>query len=132
MAEIFAAVDEGTPVEVADAALLPLGLPMPPNVLLQLVGPAVALHVLENLYAAFGDRFPISPNLRALVASGRPGIYDWTPDGEPYVSDETAKLFTVGNQPSTAGAGTGEGPERPDGGDRSDAGRRSGRRADGC
>ena len=102
MAEIFAAVDEGTPVEVADAALRPLGLPMPPTVLLQLVGPAVALHVLENLHAAFGDRFPVSPNLRALVASGRPGIYDWTPDGEPYVSDETAKLFTVGNQPSTA------------------------------
>jgi 3-hydroxyacyl-CoA dehydrogenase/enoyl-CoA hydratase/carnithine racemase len=101
MAEIIAAVDEGTPVEVADAALRPLGLPMPPNVLLQLVGPAVALHVLENLHAAFGDRFPVSPNLRALVASGRPGIYDWTPDGEPYISDETAKLFTVGNQPST-------------------------------
>ena len=102
MAEIFAAVDEGTPVEVADAALRPLGLPMPPYVLLQLVGPAVALHVLENLHAAFGDRFPVSPNLRALVASGRPGIYDWTPDGEPYVSDETAKLFSVGNRPSTA------------------------------
>jgi len=102
MAEILAAVDEGTPVEVADAALRPLGLPMPPTVLLQLVGPAVALHVLENLHAAFGDRFPVSPNLRALVASGRPGIYDWTPDGEPYISDETAKLFTVGNQPSTA------------------------------
>jgi 3-hydroxyacyl-CoA dehydrogenase/enoyl-CoA hydratase/carnithine racemase len=101
MAEIFAAVDEGTPAEVADAALQPLGLPMPPSLLLQLVGPAVALHVLENLHAAFGDRFPISPNLTALVASGRPGIYDWTPDGEPYVSDETAKLFQVGNRPST-------------------------------
>jgi 3-hydroxyacyl-CoA dehydrogenase/enoyl-CoA hydratase/carnithine racemase len=102
MAETFAAVDEGTPLEVADAALRPLGLPMAPNVLLQLVGPAVALHVLENLHAAFRDRFPVSPNLRALVASGRPGIYDWTPDGEPYVSDETAKLFQVGNQPSSA------------------------------
>jgi 3-hydroxyacyl-CoA dehydrogenase/enoyl-CoA hydratase/carnithine racemase len=101
MAEIFDAVDEGTPVQVADAALRPLGLPMPPSLLLQLVGPAVALHVLENLHAAFGDRFPVSPNLTALVASGRPGIYDWTPDGEPYVSDETAKLFQVGNQPST-------------------------------
>jgi 3-hydroxyacyl-CoA dehydrogenase len=101
MAEIFAAVDEGTPVEVADAALQPLGLPMPPSLLLQLVGPAVALHVLENLHAAFGDRFPVSPNLTALVASERPGIYDWTPDGEPYVSDETAKLLQVGNQPST-------------------------------
>jgi 3-hydroxyacyl-CoA dehydrogenase/enoyl-CoA hydratase/carnithine racemase len=102
MAEIFATVDEGTPVEVADAALRPLGLPMSPYVLLQLVGPAVALHVVENLHAAFGYRFPVSPNLRALVASERPGIYDWTPEGEPYVSDETAKLFTVGNQPRTA------------------------------
>ena len=102
LAEIFAAVDEGTPVEVADAALRPLGFPMSPYVLLQLVGPAVTLHVLENLHDAFGDRFPVSPNLRALVASERPGIYDWTPDGEPYVSEETAKLFKVGNQPSTA------------------------------
>ena len=102
LAEIFAAVDEGTPVEVADAALRPLGFPMSPYALLQLVGPAVTLHVLENLHSAFGDRFPVSANLRALVASERPGIYDWTPDGEPYVSEETAKLFKVGNQPSTA------------------------------
>jgi 3-hydroxyacyl-CoA dehydrogenase/enoyl-CoA hydratase/carnithine racemase len=102
MAEIFAAVDEGTPVEVADAALRPLGLPMPPYVLLQLVGPAVALHVLENLHAAFGDRFRVSPNLQALVAAGRSGIYDWTPDGEPYVSEETAKLLSVADRPSTA------------------------------
>jgi 3-hydroxyacyl-CoA dehydrogenase/enoyl-CoA hydratase/carnithine racemase len=102
MAEIFATVDEGTPVAVADAALRPLGLPMPPYVLLQLVGPEVTLHVVENLHAAFGDRFPVSANLRALVASGRPGIYDWTADGEPYVSDETAALFEIGDQPSTA------------------------------
>jgi 3-hydroxyacyl-CoA dehydrogenase/enoyl-CoA hydratase/carnithine racemase len=103
MAEIFAAVDEGTPVEVADTALRGLGLPMSPYVLLQLVGPAVALHVLENLHAAFGERFTVSPTLQALVAAGRPGIYDWTADGKPYVSDETARLLTVGSQPSTAG-----------------------------
>ena len=102
MAEIFATVDEGTPVAVADAALRPLGLPMAPYVLLQLVGPAVTLHVVENLHAAFGDRFPVSANLRALVASGRSGVYDWTADGEPYVSDETAALFEIGDQPSTA------------------------------
>ena len=102
MAEIFAAVDEGTPVEVADTALRPLGFPMSPYVLLQLVGPAVALHVVENLHAAFGDRFPVSRNLQALVAAGKPGIYDWTSDGEPYVSEETAKLLVVGDRPSTA------------------------------
>jgi 3-hydroxyacyl-CoA dehydrogenase/enoyl-CoA hydratase/carnithine racemase len=102
MAEIFAAVDEGTPIEVADAALRPLGLPMSPYVLLQLVGPAVALHVLDNLHAAFGDRFPVSANLRAVVAAQRPGIYEWTPEGTPYVSHETAQLLAVGDQPSTA------------------------------
>src|SRR4029450_2436090 len=80
----------------------PPGLPMPPSLLLQLVGPAVALHVVENLHAAFGDRFPVSPNLRTLVASGRPGIYDWPPHRDPYVSHETAEMFTVGDRPSTA------------------------------
>jgi 3-hydroxyacyl-CoA dehydrogenase/enoyl-CoA hydratase/carnithine racemase len=102
LAEIFAAVDEGTPVAVADAALRPLGLPMSPYVLLQLVGPAVALHVLESLHAAFGDRFTVSRNLRAMVAAERLGIYEWTPEGKPYVSEETAQLLSVGNQPSTA------------------------------
>jgi 3-hydroxyacyl-CoA dehydrogenase/enoyl-CoA hydratase/carnithine racemase len=102
MAEIFAAIDEGTPVETADVALRPLGLPMQPSMLLQLVGPAVALHVLENLHAAFGDRFPVSGNLQALVATGRPGISDWTPDGKPYVSDDTARLLVVGDRRSTA------------------------------
>jgi 3-hydroxyacyl-CoA dehydrogenase/enoyl-CoA hydratase/carnithine racemase len=101
MAEIFAAVDEGTPVAVADAALRPLGLPMTPYVLLQLVGPEVAMHVVESLHAAFGERFPVSRNLQALVAAKKRGVYDWTPEGEPYVSDETAQLFVVGNQPNT-------------------------------
>jgi 3-hydroxyacyl-CoA dehydrogenase/enoyl-CoA hydratase/carnithine racemase len=102
MVEIFTAVDEGTPVPVADEALRPLGLPMSPGVLLQLVGPAVALHVVESLHAAFGDRFPVSRNLQALVDAHRPGIYDWTPEGKPYVSNETAQLLVVGDQPSTA------------------------------
>ncbi|WP_375433479.1 3-hydroxyacyl-CoA dehydrogenase NAD-binding domain-containing protein [uncultured Friedmanniella sp.] len=99
---LFAAVDEGTPVTVADEALRPLGLPMSPMVLLQLVGPAIALHVGESLHVAFGERFPVSPNLQALVAAQLPGIYEWNADGEPYVSDETAALFTVGDTPSTA------------------------------
>ena len=102
MVEIFAAVDEGTPVPVADAALRPLGLPMSPGVLLQLVGPAVALHVVESLHAAFGDRFPVSRNLQALVDAQRPGIYDWTPQGKPYVSNETVQLLVVDDRPSTA------------------------------
>ena len=73
MGEVTAAVDEGTPVAVADGATRPLGLPMSPFVLLQLVGPAVALHVAESLHEEFGDRFPVSANLQALVAARRAG-----------------------------------------------------------
>jgi 3-hydroxyacyl-CoA dehydrogenase/enoyl-CoA hydratase/carnithine racemase len=101
MGEITRAVDAGTPVPDADAAMRPLGLPMSPFQLLQLVGPPIALHVAESLHEAFGDRFWVSPNLRRLVDAGRPGIYDWTPDGETYVSDETKALLIVGDQPST-------------------------------
>jgi 3-hydroxyacyl-CoA dehydrogenase len=101
-AVITKAVDDGTPIEVADAALRPLGLPMPPFALLQLVGPAVALHVTETLHAAFGDRYPVSQNLKALVAAKKPGVYDLTPEGKPYVSEETRSLLTGGDNPSTA------------------------------
>ena len=39
---------------------------------------------------------------RGLVGAGRPGLYDFRPDGTPYVSDETAALLTVGSTPSSA------------------------------
>ncbi len=102
MGEVMACVDEGTPVEVADAALAPLGLPMPTFVLLQLVGPAVALHVAETLHSGLGERFVVSPNLQAIVAAGRPGIYDWDADGKPYVSEQTRELLNVGDSASSA------------------------------
>jgi 3-hydroxyacyl-CoA dehydrogenase len=38
-------------------------MPMAPSVLLQLVGPRVANHVLETMHAAYPDRFPLSPTL---------------------------------------------------------------------
>lgn len=102
MGEVIAAIDEGTPIEVADQALQPLGLPMTPMVLTQLVGPAIALHVAETLNAKLGDRFAVSQNLQALVASKRPGVYDWNSEGKPYVPDEVNAMFTVGDKPSTA------------------------------
>jgi 3-hydroxyacyl-CoA dehydrogenase/enoyl-CoA hydratase/carnithine racemase len=102
MSEVLRAVDDGTPVEVADRALRPLGLPMTPLALLQLVGPAVALHVNETLHHAFGDRFAVSATLQALVAHQRPGIYDWSAEGKPHVSDDTRALLPAGTAPSTA------------------------------
>lgn len=63
MRVVLDAIEHGTPVEEADAAILRLGLPMAPSVLLQMVGPRVANHVLETLHAAYPDRFPLSPTL---------------------------------------------------------------------
>ncbi len=102
MSVIIDAFDAGTPAAVSDRALRPLGLPMPPSVLLQLVGPAIVLHATETLHQAFPDRFVVSANLRAAVEAKRPGLFDWTADGEPYVSEETAALYTIGDDPRTA------------------------------
>jgi 3-hydroxyacyl-CoA dehydrogenase/enoyl-CoA hydratase/carnithine racemase len=98
---ITTAVDQGTPVDVADRATEPLGLPMPPFTLLQLVGPAVALHVAETLHDAFPDRFPVSENLRRLVAAGKPGVWSWGMDG-PFVPDDVKELLEQGNEPRSA------------------------------
>ncbi len=67
LGEIVRAVENGTPVEVADRALRPLGLPMGPFALFDLVGPAVGLHVLNSLRADLGDRFAQSPGLERIV-----------------------------------------------------------------
>ncbi|MFC3982341.1 3-hydroxyacyl-CoA dehydrogenase NAD-binding domain-containing protein [Streptosporangium jomthongense] len=98
MGEVIAAVDEGTPLEVADHALDGLGLPMTPFTLLQLVGPAVALHVAETLHAAFPSRYGVSENLARLVAEGRPGVY--APDLS--LDPQATALFSGGSSPSTA------------------------------
>ncbi|MFD2081116.1 3-hydroxyacyl-CoA dehydrogenase [Actinopolymorpha cephalotaxi] len=101
MGEVTRCVDEGTPVEVADQAVLPLGLPMTPFVLLQLVGPAVGLHVAETLHEAFPDRFYVSPNLQRLVAANKPGLWSWDAQGKPFLDDDTRALLEQGDQPST-------------------------------
>ncbi len=71
LAEVAATVEDGTPVEVADAALRPLALPMGPFALLELVGLPVALHVLRTLHEEAGDRYRLSPGLERLSAEGR-------------------------------------------------------------
>src|SRR5699024_7006392 len=67
LGEGLGSLEDGTDVQVADAALRPLGLPMGPFQLLQLVGPAVAEHVLDTLRDKLGDRYPTSPGLRRIV-----------------------------------------------------------------
>jgi len=54
------AIENGNTVEEADEAILSLGMPMAPSVLREMVGPAVAQHVLETMHAAWPDRFPLT------------------------------------------------------------------------
>lgn len=98
LAEIVHAIDEGTSFETADKAMEPLGLPMSPLMLLQLVGPAVALHVNETLHEAFPERFGVSENLRAFVAAGKKGVWMWGMEG-PYVDPDVVALWKQGAAP---------------------------------
>ncbi|GGM74860.1 3-hydroxyacyl-CoA dehydrogenase NAD-binding domain-containing protein [Dactylosporangium sucinum] len=94
---VTASVDDGTPIDVADSALDPLGLPMRPMALLTMVGPAVAHHVAETLHGAFPDRFGVSPNLGRVVAAGKRGFTDAEGNPDP----EVLALLEVGDRPSS-------------------------------
>ncbi|WP_433545208.1 3-hydroxyacyl-CoA dehydrogenase NAD-binding domain-containing protein [Streptomyces sp. CA-294286] len=96
MGEIQNVIDEGTPVAVAEKAVEPLGLPMSPLVLLELVGPAIGLHVSETLNRAFPDRFTVSPNLAAVVKAGKRGFYVYD-SGKPELDPEVAALLKQGD-----------------------------------
>ena len=102
MGEVFAAIDEGTPVDVADNALAPLGLPMSPLMLIQLSGPAIGLHVQKTLNASFGNRFPISANLRRIVDGGFRTLLTWDEQGRQMLDPEIAALLVQGDAPSTS------------------------------
>ncbi|WP_121252865.1 3-hydroxyacyl-CoA dehydrogenase NAD-binding domain-containing protein [Nocardioides ferulae] len=78
MSEVGRIADAGTPVPVVDGAFAGVA-PMPPFVLLSLVGPAIALHNNETLHRAFPDRFYVSPALQRVVEA-RKGSY-YGPDG---------------------------------------------------
>jgi 3-hydroxyacyl-CoA dehydrogenase/enoyl-CoA hydratase/carnithine racemase len=73
------ALDHGNTVEETDEAVLRLGLPMAPSVLLQLVGPKVANHVRHTLNAAWPDRYPLSATLESLANGGDPVVVEYAP-----------------------------------------------------
>ncbi|MFK0251755.1 3-hydroxyacyl-CoA dehydrogenase NAD-binding domain-containing protein [Amycolatopsis azurea] len=102
LGEVLVTVDEGTPFEVADKALEPLGLPMTPLTLMQLVGPAIALHVGETLHGAFPARFTVSENLDRFVKAGKKGVWQWDDKGNATVDPEVDELWQRGDSPSTS------------------------------
>ncbi|MFO7573039.1 MAG: 3-hydroxyacyl-CoA dehydrogenase NAD-binding domain-containing protein [Gaiellaceae bacterium] len=98
------ALDHGNSVEETDEAVLRLGLPMAPSVLLQLVGPRVANHVRHTLHTAWPDRFPLSPTLESLADGGEQVVVQHAPktvdeiheDVLEALADEAAHLLREG------------------------------------
>ncbi|TML45157.1 MAG: 3-hydroxyacyl-CoA dehydrogenase [Actinobacteria bacterium] len=112
---VLAALERGNSIEETDEAVLRLGLPMAPSVLLQMVGAPVALHVLETLHDAYPDRFPLSQTLtnyaggveEVAVIDERPH----TPDeiletALAAIADEVRHLLDEGVVPSAADVDT--------------------------
>ncbi len=97
LGEVFAAVDAGTPLDVANDALDPLGLPIRPLPLLTLVGAPVALHVSQILHEAFPERFRVSDNLARIAGSGKP-----LTGKEGALDESVVALLEFGDQPLSA------------------------------
>ncbi|WP_409482838.1 3-hydroxyacyl-CoA dehydrogenase NAD-binding domain-containing protein [Arsenicicoccus dermatophilus] len=97
MSDMARIVDEGTPIDVADQGFAGIA-PMPPFVLMGLVGPAIALHNNETLGRAFPDRFYVSPNLQRVVAAGKRSYYT-TVDGRTVLDPEVVALHELPAEP---------------------------------
>ncbi|GAA4433293.1 3-hydroxyacyl-CoA dehydrogenase NAD-binding domain-containing protein [Georgenia halophila] len=101
LGEVLGALEEGMPVSVADEALAPMGLPMGPFQLLELVGPAVAEHVLVTLRQELGERYPDSPGLAEVVRTGRSFVRgEGRPTASSPVDEGVGELF--GSRPVAA------------------------------
>jgi 3-hydroxyacyl-CoA dehydrogenase/enoyl-CoA hydratase/carnithine racemase len=99
------ALEHGNTVEETDEAILSLGLPMAPSMLLAMVGPRVANHVLETLHDAYPDRFPLSETLAnyaagsdaiAVRGDARRTVKEIRADALAAVSDEVRLLLDEG------------------------------------
>jgi 3-hydroxyacyl-CoA dehydrogenase/enoyl-CoA hydratase/carnithine racemase len=99
------ALEHGNTVEETDEAILSLGLPMAPSMLLVMVGPRVANHVLETLHDAYPDRFPLSETLAnyaagsdaiAVRGDARRTVGQIRADALAAVSDEVRHLLAEG------------------------------------
>ena len=97
MGEVGRVHDGGTPVEVIDQAFMGFA-PMPPFVLLGLVGPAIALHNGETLIKAFPERFYVSENLKRIVEAKKAGFYIFA-GGKPTPDPEVLALLPQPENP---------------------------------
>lgn len=93
LGEVLGALEEGTSVADADRALRSMGLPMGPFQLIQLVGPAVAMHVLDELRRSLGHRYPHSPGLARMVEDGEPFTVDERPSASSAIREDLDQFF---------------------------------------
>ncbi|WP_091037636.1 3-hydroxyacyl-CoA dehydrogenase NAD-binding domain-containing protein [Microbacterium oxydans] len=103
MGEAARAVYEGTPIADVEKAFGPLGLPMGPFQLIDLVGWKVAAHVQDTMVQAFPDRFYANENFHALaeldavVEKDKGGrVVGWSKQAEKVLKP------AVGKTPATA------------------------------
>ncbi|CAB4601252.1 unannotated protein [freshwater metagenome] len=102
MGEITDSLDEGTPPEIADSAMDPLGLPMTSFELLGLVGPGVALHVGQSLNNSLGERYRVSPTIERLVKAGVKTFYVKDERGNQTINPAAAACLQPGDKAATA------------------------------
>jgi 3-hydroxyacyl-CoA dehydrogenase/enoyl-CoA hydratase/carnithine racemase len=88
------AIEHGSSVDETDEAILRLGLPMAPSVLLAMVGPRVANHVLETMHEAYPDRFPLSPALSALARGEEPVALEHAPRSADAIREAALEAMT--------------------------------------
>jgi 3-hydroxyacyl-CoA dehydrogenase/enoyl-CoA hydratase/carnithine racemase len=93
---IMDAIEHGTPIDEVDDAVMSLGMPMAPSVLLQMVGPRVANHVLERMHDAYPDRFPLSPALAAIADGREPVMLEDAPRSREQIVEDV--LEAVGDE----------------------------------
>ncbi len=96
--EAARALDAGTPVAVVEQAYAPIGLPMGPFELIDLVGWKVAAHVQDTMVGAFPDRFYASENLHRAAEIDSPLVKSKQGKVED-LSKEAKKALTLGSAP---------------------------------
>ncbi|WP_156762251.1 3-hydroxyacyl-CoA dehydrogenase NAD-binding domain-containing protein [Microbacterium karelineae] len=101
MGEAIRAVDEGAEVTDVEAAFAPLGLPMGPFELIDLVGWKVAAHVQDTMARHFPERFHASANLHALAEIDGPLERD-RKKRITGLTKQARKAITVGDAPADA------------------------------
>jgi hypothetical protein len=88
---------------------------MAPSVLVQMVGPRVANHVLETMHDAYPDRFPLSPTLQGyangsdevVVVDNHPrSVEEITDSVLEALADEIRHLLEEGVVPEAADVDT--------------------------